>query len=90
MGRACNTNEGKRNAYKVLVKKPEGRGPLGRPRLKWIDNINIDLREIGWDGMDWIDLAHDRDRWRASVNEVMKFLSRCTIGGFSRRAQLHE
>jgi hypothetical protein len=64
-----------------------------------VDNIKMDLREIGWDGMDWIDLAHDRDQWRALVNTVMNlrvpenagnFLSGCTIGSFSRRAQLHE
>jgi hypothetical protein len=63
-----------------------------------VDNIKIDLREIGWDGMDWIDLAQDRDQWRTLENMVMdlrvpynagKFLSSCTIGGFSRRAQLH-
>jgi hypothetical protein len=54
----------------------------------------MDLREIGWDGMDWIDLAQDRDQWRTLVSMVLKntgrFLSSCTIGGFSRRAQLHE
>jgi hypothetical protein len=64
-----------------------------------VNNIKMDLREIGWDGMDWIDLAHDRDQWMALVNAVMnlrvpqnarKFLNSCTIGGFSRRAQLHE
>jgi hypothetical protein len=60
----------KRNAYRILVGKPEGRRPLGRPRCRWVDNIKI-LREIGWDGMDWIDLAQDRDRWRALVNTVM-------------------
>jgi hypothetical protein len=51
----------KRNAYRILVGKPEGRGPLGRPRRRWVENIKIDLREIGWDGVDWIDLAQDRD-----------------------------
>jgi hypothetical protein len=64
-----------------------------------VDNIKMDLREIGWDGGDWIDLAQDRDQWRALVKAVMnlqvplnagKFLSGCTIGSFSRRAQLHE
>jgi hypothetical protein len=50
----------------------EGKKPLGRPRCRWVDNIRIDLREIGWDGMDWIDLAQDRDQWRALVNAVMK------------------
>jgi hypothetical protein len=51
----------KRNAYRILVRKPEGKRPLGRPRRKWVDNIKMDLREIEWDGMDWIDLAQDRD-----------------------------
>jgi hypothetical protein len=57
MGRACSTNGGTRNAYRILVGKPEGKRPLGRPRRRWVYNIKIDLREIGWDGMDWIDLA---------------------------------
>jgi hypothetical protein len=51
--------------------KPEGQRPLGRPRRRWVDNIKIDLREIRWDGMDWIDLVQDRDQWRALVNTVM-------------------
>jgi hypothetical protein len=62
---------GKRNAYRILVGKPVGKRPLGRPRRRWVDNIEMDLREIGCDGMDWIDLAQDRDRWRALVNTVM-------------------
>jgi hypothetical protein len=53
------------------VEKPEGKRPLGRPRRRWVDNIKIDLRETGWDGMDWIDLAQDKDRWRTLVNTVM-------------------
>jgi hypothetical protein len=61
----------KRNAYRKLVGTPEGKTPLGRPRPRWGDNIKINLRDIGWDGMDWIDLAHDRDQWRAPVNTVM-------------------
>jgi hypothetical protein len=61
----------KRNAYRILVGKPEGKRPLGRPRCRWVDNIKIDLREIGCDGMDWTDLAQDRDQWRALVNTVM-------------------
>jgi hypothetical protein len=61
----------KRNAYRILVGKPEGKRPLGRPRRRWVDNIKIYLREIGWDGMDWIDLAKDRDQWRVLVNTVM-------------------
>jgi hypothetical protein len=59
------------NAYRILVGKPEGKRPLGRPRSRWVDNIKMDLREVGWDGRDWIDLAQDRDRWRANVNAVM-------------------
>jgi hypothetical protein len=53
------------------VGKPEGKRPLGRPRRRWVDNIKMDLRETGWDGMDLIDLAQDRDRWRVLVNTVM-------------------
>jgi hypothetical protein len=55
------------------VGKPEGKRPLGRPRRRWEDNIRMDLREIGWGGMDWIDLAQNRDQWRALVNTVMNF-----------------
>jgi hypothetical protein len=61
MGMACSTNGDKRNACRILVGKPEGKRPLGRPRRRWVDNIKMDLREIGWDCMDWIDLAQDRD-----------------------------
>jgi hypothetical protein len=61
----------KRNAYRILVGKPEGKGPLGRPRHRWVDNIKMDLREIGWGGVDWIDLTRDRDQWRALVSTVM-------------------
>jgi hypothetical protein len=61
----------KRNAYRVLVGNPKEKGPLGKPRRSWVDNIKRDLREIGWDGMDWIDLAQGRDQWRALVNAVM-------------------
>jgi hypothetical protein len=62
----------KRTAYRILVGKPERKRPQGRPRRRWVHNIKMDLREIGWDGMDWIDLAQDRDQWRALVNTVMK------------------
>jgi hypothetical protein len=55
----------------ILVGKPEGKRPQGRPRRRWEDNIRMDLREIGWGGMDWIDLAQDRDQWRTLVNTVM-------------------
>jgi hypothetical protein len=60
----------KRNAYRIFVGKPEGKRPLGKPRHRRVDNIKMDLREIGWDGMDWIDLTQDRDQWRALVNTV--------------------
>jgi hypothetical protein len=60
-----------RNAYRLSVGKPEGRRPLGRPRRRWVDNIKMDLLEIGWGGVDWIGLAQDRDKWRALVNAVM-------------------
>jgi hypothetical protein len=61
----------KRNAYRILVGKPEEKRLLRRPRRRWVDNIKTDLREIEWDGMDWIDLAKDRDQWRALVKAVM-------------------
>jgi hypothetical protein len=86
----------KRNAYRLLVGKPEGRRPLERPRCRWVDNINIHLVETGWDGMGWIDLVQDRDKWRALVNTVMNFqvlqnagklLSGYTNGGLSSSAQ---
>jgi hypothetical protein len=54
-----------------MVGKPEGKRPLGRPRCRWVDNIKMDLGEIGWDGRDWIELNQDRDQWRALVNTVM-------------------
>jgi hypothetical protein len=63
----------KRNAYRTLVGKSEGRRPLGRPRRRWMNNSKMDLREIGWDGMDWIDLAQATDLWMALVNTVMNF-----------------
>jgi hypothetical protein len=56
------------------VGKLEGKRPLGRPKREWVDNIKMNLREIGWDGRDWIDLAQDRDQWRALVNTVMNLL----------------
>jgi hypothetical protein len=61
----------KRNAYRILVGKPEGKRPLRRPRHRSVDNIIMYLREIGWGGMDWIDLAQDRDQWRPPVNMLM-------------------
>jgi hypothetical protein len=61
-----------RNVYRVLVGKPEGKRPLGRPRRRWEDGIKMDLGENGWGGVEWIHLAQDRDHWRAVVNAVMK------------------
>jgi hypothetical protein len=61
----------RRGAYRAFMGKPEGRRPLERPRHRWEDNIKMDLREVGWGGMDWINLAQVRDRWRALVNAVM-------------------
>jgi hypothetical protein len=69
-GHAARMGE-KRNAYRILVGKPEGKKPLGRPSHRWVDDIKMDLREIGRDSMDWIDLAQDRDQWRALVNTMM-------------------
>jgi hypothetical protein len=61
----------KRNMYRLLVGKPEGKRPLGRPRWRWVDNIRMDLGEVGWGDVDWIGLVQDRDKWRALVNLVM-------------------
>jgi hypothetical protein len=61
----------RRGVYRVLMGKPEGKRPLGRPRHRWGDNIKICLQEVGWGGMDWISLAQDRDRWQALLNVVM-------------------
>jgi hypothetical protein len=63
-----------RGAYNILVGRPEGRRPLGRPRRRWEGNIKMDLRETGFGDVDWIDLAQDRDRWRNLVNTVMNLL----------------
>jgi hypothetical protein len=63
MGRACSTNGETRNAYRILVGKPDLTRSLGRPRRRWLDNYKLELREIGWDGVDWIDLAQDRDEF---------------------------
>jgi hypothetical protein len=61
----------KRNAYRILVGKPEAKRPLVGPKRRLVDSIKMDLREIEWDGVDWIDLAQDRDRWRALLNTIM-------------------
>jgi hypothetical protein len=67
MGGPCSTNGEKRNTYGLLV----GKRPLGRPRRRWVDNIIMDLGEVGWGDVDWIGLAKDRNRWRALVNSVL-------------------
>ena len=71
MGRACSAYGVGRGVYRVLVGKPEGKRPLGRPRCSWEDNIKVDVQEILCGGMDWIDLTQDSDRWQALVNAVM-------------------
>jgi hypothetical protein len=71
LGKACSMDGETRNEYGTLVGKPEGKRPVGRPRYRWVDNIKLDLRDIGWDGMDLIDQAGDRGQWSALVNMVM-------------------
>jgi hypothetical protein len=71
MSRACKTHGEERSTYRVLVGKPDGKRPLGRPRRRWEDNIEMDIREIGWGGMDWIRLAHDRGQRTALANAVV-------------------
>jgi hypothetical protein len=88
----------KTNPYRLLVGKPEGRRPLGRPRRMWLDNIRMDLVEVGWSDVDWVGLAQNRDRWRALVNSVLnlrvplnaeKLSSVQTARDLSSSAQLH-
>jgi hypothetical protein len=74
MGGSCTTNGEKRNAYRLLVGKPEKKRPLGRPRRRWVDNIRMDLGGVGWGDVDWIGLAKDRNRWRALENSVLNLL----------------
>jgi hypothetical protein len=90
--------EEKRNAYRLLVGKPEGKRPLGTPRCRWVDNIRMYLGEVGWGDADWIGLAKDRNRWRALVNSVLnlwvpwsaaKLSSGLTSSGLSGSSQLH-
>jgi hypothetical protein len=64
----------KSSAYRILLGKPEGKSLLVRPRRRWVDNIKMNLGEIGWDGRDWIELAQDRDQWRALVDTGMNLL----------------
>ena len=97
VGHVARMGEG-RGVYRVLVAKPEGKRPLGRPRRRWEDNIKMDLQEVGCGDMDWIELAQDRDRWWALVNAVMNlrvpknagnFLTNCKLVSFSSRTLLH-
>jgi hypothetical protein len=69
-GHAARMGE-KKNAYRLLVGKPEGKRQLGRPRRRWVDNIRMNLGEVGWSDVDWIGLVQDRNRWRAVVNSVL-------------------
>jgi hypothetical protein len=71
MGGPCSTNGEEKEAYRLLVGKPAGNIPLGRPRCRWVNNIRMDLGEAGWGDVDWIGLAKDRNRWRALVNSVL-------------------
>jgi len=73
VGGACGAHGEGRGVHRVLVGKPEGKRPLERPRRRWEDNINMDLQEVGEGCGDWMELAQDRDRWRALVNMVMDF-----------------
>ena len=97
-GHVARMGEERGGVYRVLVGKPEGRKPLGRPRRRWVDNIRMDLQEVGCGYMDWIGLAQDRDRWRALVSAVMNlrvpwnvgnFLTSCKPVSFSRRTLQH-
>ena len=98
MGWACGTYGWGEGAYRVLVRKSEGKRPLGRPRRRWVDNIRVELQEVGCGYMDWIGLAQDRDRWRTLVTAVMNlrvpwnagnFLTSCKPVSFSRRTLHH-
>ena len=71
MGGARSAYGGRRGVYRVLVRKPEGKRTLGRPKRRWKDNIKMDLQKVGCGGMVWIELAQDRDRWRACMNAVV-------------------
>ena len=98
MGWAYGAHEGGEGVDRFLVGKPEGKRPLGRPRRRWVDNITMDLQEVGCGYMDWIGLAQDRDRWRTLVGAVMNlrvlwnagnFLTSCKPFSFSRRTRHH-
>jgi hypothetical protein len=78
----------KRNVYRLLVGKPKGKRPLGRPRYRWMDNIKMDLLEIGLNVLDWIGLAQDRYRWGALVNSVMNLRVHTMLGNYRMAAQV--
>jgi hypothetical protein len=97
-GNVARIGKKKKNAYRLLVGKSKGKRPLGRPRRRRVENIKMDLGEIGWGGVDWIRLAQDRDKWRPLVDAIMnlrvqknasKLSSGYTTGGLSGSAQLH-
>jgi hypothetical protein len=71
MGGPCSTNGENRNAYRLLVGKPQGKSPIGRQRRRWVDSIRMDLGEVAWGDVDWFGLAKDRNMWRALVNSVL-------------------
>ena len=98
MGWVCGAYGWREGMYRVLLGKPERRGPVERPRRRWVDNIRMDLQEVGCGYMDWIGLAQDRDRWRTLVSAVMNvwvrwnagnFLTSCKPVSFSRRTLHH-
>jgi hypothetical protein len=98
MGGPCSTNGEEEESVRLFVGKPEGKRPLGRPRRGWVDNIRMNLGEVGWGDVDWIGLAKDRNRWRALGNSVLnlrvplnagKLSSGLTSSGLSSSAQLH-
>jgi hypothetical protein len=98
MGGTCSADGEERGVYRVLVGKPDGKRPIGRPRRRWENNIRMDLQEVGCGGVYWIGLAQDRARWRALVNAVinlwvkeyaMNFLTSYKPVSFSRRTLLH-
>jgi hypothetical protein len=82
MGGACSAYGERKDVYRVLVRKPEGKRPLGRPRRRWEDNIKMDLQEMGCRDMDLIELAQDRDRWRALVKAVINLRVPYNAGNF--------
>jgi hypothetical protein len=82
MGGECSTHGDMRNVYKILFGKPERKRPLRGPRRRWEDNIRMDLRETGWESVNWIQLAQDRDQWRAAVNTVMNLRFPYQAGNF--------